>query len=77
MTLAERMRPAKDFKPELASLNMGSMNFGLYPMLNRFKQFEHDWEPEGLEKSRDLVLKNTFDEARQMLQLKGSAAVGF
>ena len=67
MTVAERMRPAAEFKPELASLNMGSMNFGLYPMLERFSQFKHDWEREGLEKSRDLVFKNTFQDIEQIL----------
>src|SRR4051794_21357028 len=41
MTVAERMRPALEFRPELASLNMGSMNFGLYPMLDRFGEFEY------------------------------------
>ncbi len=60
MTVAERLRPAHHFQPEVASLNMGSMNFGLYPMLNRFKEFKHEWEREHLEKSRDLVFKNTF-----------------
>src|ERR1700722_10174448 len=44
MTVQERVKPAETFKPEVASLNMGSMNFGLFPMLNRFKTFEHDWE---------------------------------
>ena len=67
MTVEERMRPAVEFKPELASLNMGSMNFGLYPMLKRFKEFEHDWEREGLEKSRDLVFKNTFSDIEKIL----------
>lgn len=69
MTVAERMRPAAEFKPELASLNMGSMNFGLYPMLQRFREFEHDWEREGLEKSRDLVFKNTFSDIQTILEL--------
>lgn len=69
MTVAERMRPAMEFKPELASLNMGSMNFGLYPMLKRFKEFEYDWEREGLEKSRDLVFKNTFSDIQTILEL--------
>ena len=69
MTVAERMRPAKEFKPELASLNMGSMNFGLYPMLDRYKEFEHDWEREGLEKSRDLVFKNTFADIQTILEM--------
>src|ERR1700742_1677167 len=44
MAIEERVRPAATFKPEVASLNMGTMNFGLYPMLNRFKNFKHDWE---------------------------------
>ena len=47
MTVDERVRPAATFKPEVASLNMGSMNFGLFPMLNRFKDFKHDWERAG------------------------------
>ncbi|HWH99370.1 MAG TPA: 3-keto-5-aminohexanoate cleavage protein, partial [Propionibacteriaceae bacterium] len=69
MTVAERMRPAVEFKPELASLNMGSMNFGLYPMLARYHEFEHDWEREALEKSRDLVFKNTFSDIQTILEL--------
>ncbi|MBN9510087.1 MAG: 3-keto-5-aminohexanoate cleavage protein, partial [Alphaproteobacteria bacterium] len=52
MTVEERVRPAATFKPEVASLNMGSMNFGLFPMLNRFKEFRHDWEAKALEASR-------------------------
>ncbi len=67
MSVAERMRPAMEFKPELASLNMGSMNFGLFPMLERFKEFEYDWERQGLEKSRDLVFKNTFADIETIL----------
>ncbi|MGH8812745.1 MAG: 3-keto-5-aminohexanoate cleavage protein [Advenella sp.] len=69
MTVEERMRPATTFKPELASLNMGSMNFGLYTMLDRFKEFEHEWEREHLEKSRDLVFKNTFKDIETILRL--------
>ena len=69
MTVEERMLPATIFKPELASLNMGSMNFGLYPMLDRFKEFDHKWEREGLEKSRDLVFKNTFQDIETILSI--------
>ncbi len=68
MTVAERMRPAAELKPEVASLNMGSMNFGLYPMLNRFKEFKHNWEREHLENSRDLVFKNTFADIEHILR---------
>ena len=59
MPVEERMQPAVRLKPEVASLNMGSMNFGLFPMLARFKDLKHDWERQHLEKSRDLVFKNT------------------
>jgi len=75
MTVMERMRPAAEFKPELASLNMGSMNFGLYPMLDRFSEFKHAWERESLEKSRDLVFKNTFQDIENIMstgQLNGT-----
>ena len=71
MTVEERMRPAMTFKPEVASLNMGSMNFGLFPMLDRFKSFEHDWEREHLENSRDLIFKNTYKDIETILR-KGS-----
>jgi uncharacterized protein (DUF849 family) len=69
MTVHERMQPALTFKPEVASLNMGSMNFGLFPMLDRFKTFEHEWEREHLEKSRDLVFKNTYNDIETILRL--------
>jgi uncharacterized protein (DUF849 family) len=62
MKIEERIKPSIVFKPELASLNMGSMNFGLYPMLNRFKNFKHAWEREHLENSRDMVFRNTFKD---------------
>ena len=67
MTVAERLRPAHHYKPELASLNMGSMNFGLYPMLERQKEFKHAWERTHLENSRDLVFKNTFADIEYVL----------
>lgn len=67
MGVEERMRPAMHFKPELASLNMGSMNFGLFPMLQRFKEFKYDWEREHLENSRDLIFKNTYNDIESIL----------
>ena len=67
MTIEERVRPAASFAPEVASLNMGSMNFGLYPMLNRFKEFEHDWERQHLENSRNIVFKNTYADIEYIL----------
>lgn len=68
MTVQERMRPAMTFKPEVASLNMGSMNFGLFPMLDRFKEFEFDWERQHLENSRDLIFKNTYQDIETILR---------
>lgn len=67
MPLEERLGPAAHFKPEVASLNMGTMNFGLYPMLNRFKEFKHDWEKPYLEGSRDRIFKNTFADIEHIL----------
>ena len=67
MLVAERVKPSAVFKPEVASLNMGSMNFGLYPMLNRFKEFKHDWEPKALEGSRDIVFRNSFKDIEYVL----------
>ena len=69
MTVEERMQPATVFKPEIASLNMGSMNFGLYPMLNRFTELKHQWEREHLEKSKDIVFKNRFADIETILEL--------
>ena len=68
MSIDDRVKPALQFKPEVASLNMGSMNFGLYHMLNRYKEFKFDWEREALEKSRDLVFKNTYSDIEFILR---------
>jgi len=67
MTVEERLQPALQMKPEVASLNMGSMNFGLFPMLGRFKEFKHDWERAQLENSRDFVFRNTFKDIEYIL----------
>jgi uncharacterized protein (DUF849 family) len=68
MTVEDRMRPVMQFKPEVASLNMGSMNFGLFPMLDRYKDLKHDWERQHLENSRDLVFKNTYKDIETILR---------
>jgi len=68
MSVAERVRPAAKWQPEVASLNMGSMNFGLFPMLKRYKEFKHDWEPTMLEGSHDLVFRNSFKDIRYALE---------
>jgi uncharacterized protein (DUF849 family) len=68
MTVEQRVAPAARFKPEVASLNMGSMNFGIFPMLDRFKEFKYDWERPYLENSRDHVFKNTFKDIEYILK---------
>ncbi|MEM9123152.1 MAG: 3-keto-5-aminohexanoate cleavage protein [Pseudomonadota bacterium] len=68
MSVEERALPAAKYQPEVASLNMGSMNFGLYPMLNRFKEFKFDWERQHLEGSRDLVFRNSFQDIEYVLE---------
>jgi len=67
MTVQERMAPAKVLKPEVASMNMGTMNFGLFPMLKRFKEFKHDWEKPYLEGSKDLIFRNTYGDLEAVL----------
>ena len=76
MTVEERVRPAARFKPEVASLNMGTMNFGLYPMLNRFKDFKHDWEKEHLG-NRDIVFRNSFQDIAFVLDTLSEAGTRF
>lgn len=68
MTVQERVAPAAVFKPEIASLNMGSMNFGIFPMLERYKEFKYDWERPYLENSKDYVFKNTFKDIEYILR---------
>lgn len=67
MTIEERLQPALQLKPEVASLNMGSMNFGLYEMLARYKEFKHDWEKPYLESSDERIFKNTFRDIAYIL----------
>ena len=71
MTLAERLEGALRAKPEMCSLNMGSMNFGLYPMLHRYREFKYDWERAHLENSRDFIFRNTFKDIEHVLKELG------
>jgi uncharacterized protein (DUF849 family) len=68
MSIEERLQPALQLEPEVASLNMGSMNFGLYEMLGRYKEFQHDWEKPYLAGSDDRIFKNTFKDIAYILQ---------
>jgi len=68
MTVEERVQPALQLKPELASLNMGTMNFGLYEMLPRQKAWRHEWEPKYLAASEAGMFKNTLKDIADILE---------
>ncbi|MBU6508404.1 MAG: 3-keto-5-aminohexanoate cleavage protein [Alphaproteobacteria bacterium] len=68
MTVDERLAAPLQASPEMCSLNMGSMNFGLYPMLSRYKEFKYEWEPKYLEMTRDFIFKNTFKDIERILR---------
>ena len=73
MTVKDRIRAASIAAPEMASLNMGTMNFGLFLALAVDRDWQHDWEPEFLENSRDFVFKNTFADIETILADLGDA----
>lgn len=76
MTVEERIQPAIDLAPELASLNMGTMNFGLYPMLERFGDLEHDWERAHLA-NKALVFRNSYEDIERILLTCGAQGTRF
>jgi len=71
MTVQERLAAPLVLKPEMCSCNMGSMNFGLFPMLGRYKEFKYEWEPKYLEASRDFIFRNTFKDIEFMFKHLG------
>ncbi len=73
MTLDDRLGGPLRFKPEMCSLNMGSMNFGLYPVKQRVKEYRFDWEEGYLENSRDYIFKNTYTDIERILSDLGEA----
>ena len=77
MSLEERSAAARVFKPELCSMNMGSMNFGLFPILDRVAEFKHDWERDYLEGSRDLIFRNTFKDIERLVTELGANGTRF
>ncbi len=73
MTMDERLRAALRASPEMASMNMGSMNFGIFPMLNKYSDWQHDWEPEFLDMTRDFIFRNTFADIEYAMKELGEA----
>lgn len=77
MSIEERMQPAAVYRPEIASMNMGTMNFGLFPMLGRFEgQLEHEWERTYLG-NRDIVFRNTFGDIEKLMTTLGANGTRF
>jgi len=68
MSLQERLAPPLRFKPEMASLNMGSMNFSIHPMADRMKSWNHEWEKGYVEGTEDVIFRNTFRDIRHILE---------
>ncbi|GJL80420.1 MAG: 3-keto-5-aminohexanoate cleavage protein [marine bacterium B5-7] len=73
MNLDDRLAGARAVSPEMCSLNLGSMNFGLFGAVDRYDQFKHPWEKPFLEGTRDLVFKNTFADMEQVFDELGKA----
>jgi len=67
MSVEERIAAVPRYQPELASCNLGSMNFALFPVLDKFKAWQHDWEPQYLEMSRDFIFRNTFADLERIM----------
>lgn len=68
MTLADRLAPPLRFKPEMASLNMGSMNFSIHPVANKIKNWKYEWEKPYVEGTEDIIFRNTFRDIRHILK---------
>ena len=71
MTVQQRLGAAVKASPEMTSLNMGSMNFGLFPILDKVSDYQHEWEPKYLENSRDFIFRNTFKDIEYILKELG------
>ena len=76
MTIEERVRPAATFKPELASLNLGSMNFGLFGMLDRFPNLDRDWERTYLA-NKEIIFRNTYGQIEYILSTCADSGTRF
>lgn len=71
MNLDQRLTPARGARPEMCSLNMGSMNFGIFPLKARYSDWQHEWEPQLLEATRKTIFQNTFDDIENIIDELG------
>jgi uncharacterized protein (DUF849 family) len=65
MSVEQRVAPVRRFKPELASFNAGSINFALFPILPKYKEWKFEWEPQYLQMTEDFIFANTFKSMRE------------
>lgn len=72
MSLDERLAPARRAEPEMCSLNMGTMNFGIFPLAERYSTWKHDWEPKLLDATRRTPFRNTFEDIEMILDDLGN-----
>lgn len=77
MSLDHRLEAARVAQPEMCSLNMGSINFGLFPAADRFAEWRHDWEPQYLRATKDGIFKNTFGDIERILAELGAGGTRF
>jgi uncharacterized protein (DUF849 family) len=77
MTVDQRLEGPSMAAPEMCSLNMGSMNFGLFPLLAKYPQWKHEWEPEMLAATEDTIFRNTFKDIARILQVMGEKGTRF
>src|SRR5665213_4438139 len=71
MTVEDRLQAPMAARPEMCSLNMGSMNFGLFPLADRYKDWKFDWEEPYLRSTDDFIFRNTFRDISRILELLG------
>ena len=71
MTREQRVAAALSLSPEMASLNVGSMNFGIFPLIEKHSKWKHDWEPEFLKMTEDFIFRNTFTDIEFILKELG------
>ena len=71
MTLDERLAYPLQARPEMSSLNMGSMNFSVHPLARKYSQWRHDWERPHVEGMEDVIFRNTFRDIKHILQVLG------
>lgn len=77
MPVEERLLAARHFKPEMCSLNMGSINFAFFDVANKIEKWKHPWEKDYISNSDDYIFRNTFRDITTIIQTMGDAGTRF